>query len=148
MRRKFNHNLFSLVCSFVLGGLLALTASGCGTGALRTAKEIGVPKLRADIQALVTASAGQKGSEIPEAAWPESVRRFKPLAVQRHMDGVLIVTTRVGRHQEGLLVMLDEKEDPGSGGSGVDYDSLEDGLFWCSEKIRDAYIPPEERTNR
>jgi hypothetical protein len=60
------------------------------------------------------------------------------------MEGVLIVASRVGREQEGLLVMLNAKDDPGAGGSGASYDSLGDGLFWCVEKIR---TPRRQRTN-
>ena len=70
------------------------------------------------------------------------------MSVQLHMTGVLVVLSRAERLQHGLLVMLDPKDDPGGGGSGVSYDSLGDGLFWCSEKIRTPFIPPSERTNR
>ena len=64
------------------------------------------------------------------------------------MGGVLIVVSRGGREQEGLLVMPDPNGDPGGGGSGVSYSSLGDGMFWCTEKLRASYIPIVERTNR
>jgi len=64
------------------------------------------------------------------------------------MGGFLIVTSRVGREQEGLLIMLDSDDNPGSGGSGVSYDKIRDGVFWCVEKIRDAHVPPAQGTNK
>ena len=70
------------------------------------------------------------------------------MSVRLHMTGVLVVRSRADREQHGLLVMLDPKDDPGAGGSGVSYDSLGEGLFWCAEKIRAPYIPPSQRTNR
>lgn len=131
--------------------ILSLLAVGCSRSpqsrAASIAREVGVTKLRADLQALTVSPSGQQ-HDIPPTAWPASVQRFQPLAVQLHMDGVLIVASRAGRDQEGLLVMLNPKEDPGPGGSGVDYDSLGDGLFWCVEKIRARYIPLDQRTNR
>lgn len=126
-----------------LAALLAVSV-GCSSSrsrAISIARDIGVAKLRADLQALAASPAGQQ-HEIPQSAWPESVRRFQPLSVQRHMNGVLMVFSRAEREQEGMLVMLDASEDPGSGGSGVSYDSLGEGLFWCVEKIRTPYIPP------
>ena len=129
---------------------LSIFAVGCDASrsrAVDVAHEVGVPKLRADLQTVVASPAGQK-HEIPKTAWPSSVQRFKPLAVERHMSGVLIVLSRGGRKQEGLLVMLHAKDDPGAGGSGAGYDGLGDGLFWCWEKLRDPYIPMEQRTNR
>ena len=129
--------------------LVVLFGVGCGSArsrAIATAREIGINELRNDL--ILTVSVEGKQREIPQTAWPDSVRRFHPLAIQRHMGGVLIVTSRVGREQEGLLVMLDSKDNPGSGGSGVNYDRIRDGVFWCVEKVRDAYIPPEQRTNQ
>lgn len=128
---------------------LALIGIGCGrhSQALALVREIGVNELRIDL--IDTVSAAGNVAEIPQSAWPESVRRFQPLAVERHMGGVLIVMSRSGRKQEGLLVMLDSEDDPGSGGSGVTYDRIRsDGVFWCIEKIRAEYIPPEQRTNK
>src|SRR5262245_2105984 len=93
--------------------LVALIGFGCGGYRSRTmklAREIGINELRLDLTLLVSAEGAQQ--EIPEASWSEYVRRFRPLAVQRHMGGVLIVVSRVGRQQEGLLVMLDSKGDP------------------------------------
>lgn len=130
--------------------LLSVLAFGCGgsrSRAVNLAHEVGISKLRSDLQAVVASPAGQN-HQIPQTAWPQSVQRFRPLAVERHMRGVLIVLSKGGREQRGLLVMLDPKEDPGAGGSGVGYDSLGDGLYWCWEKYRDEYIPPNERTNR
>ena len=130
--------------------LLAFVAVGCGSSrsrAVRIAHEIGVSKLRTDLQTLVASPSG-KQHEIAQAAWPESIRRFEPLSVQLHMTGVLVVFSRADREQHGLLVMLDPKDHPGAGGSGVSYDSLGEGLFWCSEKIRTPYIPPSQRTNK
>lgn len=130
--------------------LVAFVAVGCGSSrsrAVSIAYEVGVPKLRADLQALVASPAGQQ-HEIPQTAWPDSVRRFQPMSVQLHMTGVLIVVSHADREKEGLLVMLDAKDDPGGGGSGVSYDSVGDGLFWCVEKIRTPYIPPSQRTSR
>ena len=124
-------------------GLLAFVAVGCASSrsrAVSIAYDVGVSKLRADLQTLVASPDGQQ-HEIPQTAWPESVRRFQPLSVQRHMTGVLVVLSRADREQHGLLVMLDPKDDPGAGGSGVGYDNLGDGLFWCWEKIRTPYIP-------
>lgn len=127
--------------------LLSLLAFGCSRSpqsrAASIAREIGVTKLRTDLQALTASPAGQQ-HDIPQTAWPASVQRFQPLAVQLHMEGVLIVASRAGREQEGLFVMLNPKDDPGGGGSGVSYDSLGDGLFWCVEKIR---VPRRQRTN-
>ena len=125
------------VCLLV-AALLAFVAVGCGSSrshAISIAHEICVSKLRADLQALAASPAGQQ-HEIPKTAWPESVRRFQPLSVQRHMNGMLIVFSHAEREQQGMLVMLDATEDPGSGGSGVSYDNLCEGLFWCVEKIR------------
>src|SRR5262245_8945598 len=137
---------FRHICCAVF---VALVGFGCGGSRSRTmniAREIGINELRLDLTLLVSAEGSQQ--EIPQADWSEYVRRFRPLAVQRHMGGVLIVISRVGRQQEGLLVMLDSKDNPGSGGSGVSYDRIRsDGVFWCVEKIRDGYIPPERRTN-
>jgi hypothetical protein len=132
--------------------LLSLLTAGCSRSpqsrAGSIAREVGVANLRADLQTLTASPAGQQ-HDIPPTAWPASVRRFHPLAVQRHMEGVLIILSRVGREQEGLVVMLDPRNDPGSGGSGVSYERLRrDGVFWCVEKIREPYIPPEERTNK
>ena len=124
--------------TYLTVALLAFVAVGCSSSrsrAISVAHEIGVSKLRADLQALAASPAGQQ-HEIPQTAWPESVRRFQPLSVQRHMNGVLMVFSRAEREQQGMLVMLDASEDPGSGGSGVSYDSLGEGLFWCVEKIR------------
>jgi hypothetical protein len=135
-----------IFCSVVL----AVVVVGCGDSRSRVvgiAHEVGVSKLRADLHALVASPAGQH-HEIPQTAWPDSVRRFQPLSVQRHMTGMLIVLSRVDREQQGLLVMPDPKDDPGSGGSGVSYDRLGDSLFWCSEKIRVPFIPPGQKTNR
>jgi hypothetical protein len=126
--------------------LLSIFAVGCGASrsrAVDVAHEVGVSKLRADLQAVVALPAGQQ-HEIPKTAWPSSVQRFKPLAVERHMGGIVIVLSRGGREQEGLLVMLDAKDDPGAGGSGAGYDALGDGLFWCWEKLR---APRRPRTN-
>jgi hypothetical protein len=130
--------------------LFAFAAVGCGgshSRAISLAHDIGVSKLRADLQALVASPAGRQ-HEIPKSEWPESLRRFQPLAVERHMTGVLVVLNRADREQEGLLVMLDPKDDPGAGGSGASYDALGDGLFWCWEKIRDPYIPQSQGTNK
>ncbi len=129
--------------------ILSLIVAGCGaqSRAVNTAQEIGISKLRADLVALrASPLAAQHG--ISEAAWPASVRRLQPLAVQRHMGGVLIVLSRGGREQEGLLVMPDLKDDPGGGGSGASYSSLGEGMFWCIEKLRAPYIPTDEGTNR
>lgn len=128
---------------------LVFIGLGCGrhSHALSLVREIGINELRNDL--IVTASAAGNVSDIPQSAWPDSVRRFKPLAVGRHMGGVLIVTSRSGREQEGLLVMLDSEDDPGTGGSGASYDRIRsDGVFWCIEKIRDEYIPLDQRTNK
>lgn len=111
--------------------LLALVVVGCGgarSHAIKITRDIGALKLRADLQTLVDSPAGNQ-HEIPQAAWPESVRRFQPLAVQLHMTGVLIVLSRAGREQEGLLVMLNPRDDPDAGGSGAGYEVLGDGLF-------------------
>src|SRR6267378_4124159 len=89
--------------------LLALVAVGCGgsrSRAVSIAHDVGVSKLRADLQALVASPAGHQ-QEIPPTAWPECVRRFQPLSVQLHMTGVLVVLSRADREQHGLLVMLD-----------------------------------------
>jgi hypothetical protein len=64
------------------------------------------------------------------------------------MNGVLIVLGKAFREQRGLLVMLDPNEDPGAGGSGVGYERLGEGLYWCNETIRTPFIPPAQRTNR
>jgi len=128
-----------------------MLAIGCSRStqsrAVNIAREVGVSKLRTDLQSLAALPEGQQHN-IPQSAWPESVRRFEPLAVQLHMSGVLIVSSRAGQEQEGLLVLLDPKDDPGAGGSGPSYESLGDGLFWCVEKIRTPYIPPAQGTNR
>jgi len=133
----------------LLALLLSLFVAGCSaqSRAVNTVQEIGISKLRADLVAL-RASAAATQHEIPEPAWPASVRRLQPLAVQRHMGGVLVVLSRGGREQEGLLVMPNPKDDPGGGGSGVSYSSLGDGMYWCIEKLRAPYIAPDERTNR
>jgi hypothetical protein len=139
---QFRHVVFM----FVLGAL----AFGCGASrsrAVDVARKVGVPTLRGDLQVVVASPAGHQ-HQIPQTAWPESVQRFRPLAVELHMKGVLIVLTRSGRVQEGLLVMLDPKDDPGAGGSGAGYDSVGDGLYWCWEKIRTPYISQGQRTNR
>lgn len=129
--------------------LIALVCLGCGSGrsrAISVVREIGINELRNDLILTVSGTKGQH--EIPQSSWPESVRRFQPLSVQKHMGGVLIVINRVGREQEGLLVMLDPNDDPGSGGSGVSYDRLRgDGVFWCVETVRNRYVPPAQRTN-
>jgi hypothetical protein len=139
-----------MIVRFVLClSLLALVGLGCGrhSHALSLVREIGINELRNDL--IVTVSANGTLAEIPQSAWPDSVKRFQPLAVERHMGGVLIVTSRSGRKQEGLLVMLDSEDDPGGGGSGVIYDKIRsDGVFWCIEKIRVEYIPPEQQTNK
>ena len=135
-----------LIIAFVVGLLLGV-ACGPRANAVRIAHEVGVSKLRDDLVALVASPEGQR-HEISQNVWPESVRKLQPLAVQHHMSGVLIVLNQSRRQQAGLLVMLDSKDEPGPGGSGVDYDTLGDGLFWCSEKIRTPYIPPDQRTNR
>ena len=139
---RFRH----ITCALLLG-VLAIGCESRQSRALSIARDGGLPDLRADLQALVAASVNEQ-SDIPSNTWPASVQRFQPINVQRHMGGVLIVATRVGRNQEGLLVMLDPKDDPGIGGSGVSYQSHGDGLFWCNEKIRQQYIPPEQRPNR
>ena len=138
---KIRHSL-----SIVLLCVLLLGCDG-SSSALRTAQEIGVPRLRHDLQALVASPAGQQ-HDIPQPAWPESVSKFRPLAVQLHMNGVLIVLGKALKEQQGLLVMLNPNEDPGAGGSGVDYESLGEGLYWCRETIRAAFIPPAQRTNK
>ena len=128
--------------------LVALIGFGCGNSrsrAIGIVREIGFNELRLDLTLTVS---DRSAHEIPQTEWSEYVRRFHPVAVQRHMGGVLIVISRVGREQEGLLVMLNREDDPGSGGSGASYDKIRDGLFWCVETIRDPYIPLEQRTNR
>jgi len=128
---------------------VAFVGFGCDSPrsrAIGLVREIGISELRNDL--ILAVSVEGKRHEIPRATWPESVRRFQPMSVQRHMGGILIVTSHVGREQEGLLIMLDSKDDPGSGGNGVSYDRIRDGVFWCVEKIRDSYISPEQRTNK
>jgi hypothetical protein len=124
--------------------LLSLAVSGCGgdrSNALSTAHAVGLPQLRTELQALAASLAGQK-SAIPPSAWPKSVQRFKPVAVQLHLSGVLIVLGQSGRVQQSLLVVSDPKDDPGDGGSGVSYERLGDGLYWCVEQIRMPAHPP------
>jgi hypothetical protein len=137
---------------YILCAMLAAAVGfGCRNSRSRAtsiAHEVSINALRADLILLTTGTAGGKQHGIPETEWPSSVQRFRPLAVQRHMGGVLIVTTRVDRKQEGLLVMLDPDADPGSGGSGVTYDNVGHGLFWCVEKIRDENILSQQRTNK
>jgi hypothetical protein len=36
----------------------------------------------------------------------------------------------------GLLILPDAKSEAGPGGSGVSYERVGDGLFWCTEKLR------------
>ena len=97
-------NFRRLLAFAIVSGLLM----GCGgsSGDLRTAHEVGVPKLRQDLRTLAQSPAGQQ-HEIPQPAWPESVRRFRPKAVELHMNRVLIVRGKAFNKQWGLLVMLD-----------------------------------------
>jgi hypothetical protein len=134
------------VVSIVFAAALLAGCSG-PSSALGTAHEIGVSKLRQDLQGLAKSPAGQQ-HDIPQSAWPDSVRRFHPQAVQLHMNGILIVLGKAAKEQRGLLVMLEPNEDPGAGGSGVDYESLGEGLYWCNETIRAAFVPPAQRTNK
>jgi hypothetical protein len=126
--------------------LVALIGFGCGSSrsrAISLAHEAGINELRNDLIAAV--SGGEKQHELPQATWPESVQRFQPLSVQRHTGGILIVIIQADREQEGLLIMLDPKDDPGSGGSGVSYERIRsEGVFWCVEKVR---APWRQRTN-
>ena len=82
---------------------VALLADGCGSRsrARSVAHEIGVPNLRSDLQTLVASPAGQQ-HEIAKATLPASVQRFQPIAVQRHMGGVLIVTRKVRRERRRI----------------------------------------------
>src|ERR1043165_8342704 len=127
----------------------AALLAGCSgpSSALGTAHEVGVSKLRQDLQRLAKSQAGQQHN-IPQSAWPDSVLRFHPQAVQLHMNGILIVLGRAAKQQRGLLVMLEPNEDPGTGGSGVGYESLGEGLYWCNETIRAPFVPPTQRTNK
>ena len=100
--------------------------------------EVGVVRLREDLQR-TTAVPEAQSHEVPRSIWPESVKRFSPVALQHHGEGVLLVLARSGRSQEGLLVMIDPKADPGTGGSGVGYKPLGEGIFWCWEKMRIPY---------
>jgi len=124
--------------------LLAFAAAGCGDGrsrAVSIARDVGLPKLRADLYTLVTSPTGHQ-HEIPQTVWPESVRRFRPLSVQLHAPGVLLVLHRAYPEQRGLLVLLDADDDPGAGGSGTGYEGLGDGLFWCREQVRSLCAAP------
>lgn len=125
---------------------LAVCGAGCGDArshTLRMAREVGFNELRADLM-LVAAVNEQR--EIPKAVWPESIRRLHPLAVQRHMGGILLVARRDENKQEGTLFMLNPEDDPGAGGSGVGYASLRiRGVFWCVEKNRDSQAPLPRR---
>lgn len=129
--------------------LLGIFVIGCSrspkSGAVVVAREVGVSKLREDLKALAASPAGQQ-YEIAQSAWPDSVRRFRPMAVHPHGEGVFIVLSPAGREreQEGLLVMLDPQNDPGGGGSGVRYESLGNGLYWCLEKVRVRAPRPNE----
>lgn len=134
----------------LLALLLGIFVIGCSrspkSDAVVVAREVGVSKLREDLKALAASPAGQQ-YEIPQSAWPDSVRRFRPMAVHLHGEGVFIVLSPAGRgdrEQEGLLVMLDLKNDPGGGGSGVRYESLGNGLHWCWEKVRVRAPRPSE----
>jgi hypothetical protein len=69
------------------------------------------------------------------------------MAVQHHGDGILLVLSKFMRKQEGFLIMLDPNADPGIGGSGVSYQSLGDGFFWCFEKIRTRPISTDQQVN-
>ncbi|MBA4146862.1 MAG: hypothetical protein H0X66_02020 [Verrucomicrobia bacterium] len=116
---------------------IAALLLGCNNASsvLSKAREAGIPSLRKDLEKLATSNESAS-HDIPQASWPASVRRMKPIAVEHHNEGLLLVYKKSERNQEGLLVMLDVNKDPGSGGSGVSYESLRDGLFWCREKIR------------
>ncbi|HAV63828.1 MAG TPA: hypothetical protein DCY13_15865 [Verrucomicrobiales bacterium] len=136
--------------SIFFGAVLAVVAIGCGgprSNAVDLVQDIGVSEIRADLQTLVASPAGRQ-HEIPPTAWPESIRRLQPVSVHLHMTGVLMVFSRTEREQHGLLFMLNSADDPGAGGSGVVYENLGDGLFWCTEKLRSAYLPPGQRRNR
>jgi len=82
---QFHH----MVCMLALSAV----AVGCGgsrSRAVDVARKVGVSKLRADLQTVVASPSGQE-HQVPRRAWPESVKRFRPLAVELHMKGVLIV---------------------------------------------------------
>lgn len=129
--------------------LLGTLVIGCGrspqSDAVGVAREVGISKLRADLKTLAVSPAGQQ-YDIAQSAWSDSVRRFRPMAVHLHGEGVFIVLSPAGREreQEGLLVMLDPQNDPGGGGSGVRYENLGNGLYWCWEKVRVRAPRPSE----
>jgi len=128
---------------------LGLLFIGCGhplqNNANSVAREIGIPKLRADLKVAVEAAAEQHS--ISSTAWPESIRRFNPIGLEHHMNGIVIVLKRSGKEQEGLLVLFDPKGAPGAGGSGASYEALGEGLFWCFEKFRTPFIRSNLGTN-
>ncbi len=131
--RKFLVGISVLAISGVLAW--ALVVSGSERRIVGTVRSYGVGPLRADLLDLARAPDGITKSD----SWPESVRALRPLSVQPHRGGVLLVVRESARMQHGLLIMLDAEGDPGAGGSGVGYEALGEGMFWCWQKKRAVF---------
>lgn len=126
--RKFL-SLFCFICS-------TFCIAGCEqSGALNLARQIGIENLRTDLNALNAKPEGQH-AVVPQELWPESVKRFRPVALRHEGEfGMLIVLSRSERRESGLYLPFDPNFKPSSG-SGEGYELLASGLYWSEVKNR------------
>ncbi len=114
--------------------------SGC-SNPIEIISEIGDRQLRDDAIAVLNEFNKLENSGnylIPETLWPNSIRKFRPVALRPYMFGLFVVQKESSRYQKGIYIITQAEkvnEHPG-GGSGVSYERLTKGIFWTEIKVR------------
>ena len=117
--------------------LLVSLIAGCGgeTQIRRTLKVVGAAKLRQEAVASCGNEFPREGFvKIADAAWPPTVRAFRPKSVWTEPDGVYLLLDADADGERGVFVPRVVSEKDPVCGPKLKHVKLDTGVYWYERK--------------
>lgn len=125
--------------------LLLLSSCGRHVKAQKFVAAVGAERLTAYAVELEQKDSWKSvGGQLPIEMWDEGFVGHGVLKIQPYFNGLLIVLEAHDRVDRGVYISMDKSQVP-EDGSGIYFEKLAEGVYWFEQKIRDKYIPQEQR---